>query len=531
MLPIVCEPCEKRPGSEALCTWATDSLRIGHAPTDYIKRLEDRISLLEESNRQGYITQPNNSRSMNDFSDESIPRTTTRGVTSSSLPEPTTRQPITSAPSVGPSSIPGTSTDLQPSTSATFIVPGLVPSLHPESTDTVFISNNHSVHDIIEDDNNSKESVGCPIARTFMQEVEKLVKEKLGGASQSASNVLGRSHDNPSPLVPGYELRQRDLDYTLPSREQADSLLSSYWKYVHILYPFLDKSQMEEDYDKIWDHGDSITDKQLFLCLLNATFAISSRHVRSANSDPEPLAATFCLRARKLLDIGICSISSVQSYLLLALYFESTDESHMCWMFVGLAIRTAQTLELHVFETSERESESRTRDLLRKVWHGCILMDREVSMLYGRSCMIDPKTAAAVPLPLLMEEESLRLGDRLHTIQAQQTHAADFYISSLGLYDILHDVLLNFYSNESQRRLKIGHHDSRNFLSFEKNTAIFELQGRLSNWEKGIPEYLKVGHHSLDHEVNAVLVRRAIILHQRYVAGVYGQFHVQLTLL
>ena len=413
-----------------------------------------------------------------------------------------------------------TDTDRRPSTSAAFIVPGLVPPLQepPESTDTIFIPNNHSVHDFAVENNHSRDSAGSPIDRNFMQEVEKVVTEKLSGASQPASSVLGRSHDNLSLLVPGYESRQKDLDYTLPAREQADGLLNSYWNYVHVLYPFLDKSQIMEDYDKICNRGSSIADKRSFLCLLNSIFAISSRQVRSATPDYEHSAAIFCLRARGLLDIEACSIRSVQSYLLLALYFQSVDESRTCWVFVGLAIRTAQMLELHISETSEREPDSRTRDVLRKVWHGCVLMDREVSMLYCRLCMIDPKTAAAVPLPSFMEEESLQLGNvRSHTIQVRQTHAADFYISSLGLYDILRDVLLNFYSSKSQRHFKNGRYDSENFSSFETNTSVVELQERLSKWEKRIPDYLKVGHHFPYNGMNGVLVRRAVILHQRYV--------------
>jgi hypothetical protein len=138
--------------------------------------------------------------------------------------------------------------------------------------------------------------------------------------------------------------------------------------------------------------------------------------------------------------------------------------------------------------------------------------------------MIDPKTAAAVPLPLVMEEGNFQLGHvRSHTVQAQQTAAVDFYISSLRLYDILYDVLLHFYSSESQSHSKMGRYDTcfKYFSTFENNASIFELQGRLSRWENGVPDYLKVRDHSQDNGTNAVLVRRAVILHQRYVGRIY----------
>lgn len=350
-----------------------------------------------------------------------------------------------------------------------------------------------------------------------MQEVEKAIIEKLGGISQAALSGLGQSHKNPFSIPPSYDSRQKDLGYPLPAREKADSLLSSYWNYVHVLYPFLDKSQTEEEFDKIWKQEISITGQKSFLCLLNSIFAISSRHVRLAGPDHEHLAATFCLRAQEFLDIESCSIRSVQSYLLLALYFQSIDDPRKCWMFVGLAIRTAQILELHRIERSEREPDSRTRDLLRKVWHGCVLMDREVSMIYGQPCMIDPKTAAAIPLPTI-EEETFKLGHvQSHTTEARQTHAADFYTHCLGLYDILYDVLLHLYSSKSPRQSENGGFYSEHFSPFQANTLIVELEERLSKWESRIPNYYKTGSKSVYSSINGLLVRRRVILRQRYV--------------
>ncbi|ESZ94676.1 hypothetical protein SBOR_4927 [Sclerotinia borealis F-4128] len=130
-----------------------------------------------------------------------------------------------------------TSIDLWPSTPDAVVVSELDPSSQelPESTDIMFNSDNHSVHDIALNDDHRYDSVDRPIARTFMQEVEKLVTEKLGRASAPASSIFGRSRDNPSLQASIHGSRQKDIDYALPTREHADSLLSSYWRYVHVL--------------------------------------------------------------------------------------------------------------------------------------------------------------------------------------------------------------------------------------------------------------------------------------------------------
>lgn len=43
---------------------------------------------------------------------------------------------------------------------------------------------------------------------------------------------------------------------------------------------------------------------------------------------------------------------------------------------MGAAVRTAQSLGLHLPETSAEVEDERERELWRRVWYGCVLMDR-----------------------------------------------------------------------------------------------------------------------------------------------------------
>jgi hypothetical protein len=511
MMLIVCGPCGKRTKTVS-CTWATDSSRASLIPTDYIKRLEDRIKLLEERNRESHHNQPTNNPSSNDTLEDSAAQTTSNdGATTLTSPVSPTR--LLSVPwrNYSPMNTLGTSTDPWPSNPAAFGGLGLSPSFQElrEISDTTFSSNNIPDHDVAMDDNNMNDSSVRTIVGNFMQEVENVVAEKLGEASLPASNTLSRSQDSSSP-------QQEDSDYILPTREQADTLLNSYWSYVHVLYPFLDKSQVEEDYDKIWYRNNSITNQRSFFCLLNSIFAIGSRQFRSATSNHDHSADIFCMRARELLDFEACSIRSVQSYLLLALYFQSTDEMRKCWVFLGLATRTAQMLEPHLPGTSEQITGSRNKEALCKIWHGCILIDREVSMLHGRLSMIDPKITAAVPLPVFMEEENLQVGDiGEHTIQAPQTHIADFFNSSLKFYNIVYDVLHNMHSSQLRRDSENERNYSEDDSSLGTTTSIIKLQERLSKWEKDNHDNLKIENYSPYNDMSSVLVRQAVVLHQR----------------
>ncbi|KAF7896086.1 hypothetical protein EAF00_006101 [Botryotinia globosa] len=200
-------------------------------------------------------------------------------------------------------------------------------------------------------------------------------------------------------------------------------------------------------------------------------------------------------------------------------------ESRTCWLYVRNAIRTAQMLELHLPETSERIVKSQARNSLRKAWHACVIMDREISMLYGRPSMIDPQVADAIPLPLFVEEDDYqRRHNEENTIRRPQAYTADFHKSCIELNIILYAILLDLRNSEFDRNLKKGRYTSENVSSPGTNISILNLQERLSNWEQNNPQDLRIEQHSTYNDLNPVLSRRTIFLHQRYL-------HIQLLLL
>jgi hypothetical protein len=54
-------------------------------------------------------------------------------------------------------------------------------------------------------------------------------------------------------------------------------------------------------------------------------------------------------------------------------FLQSTNRPNRCWNVVGMAIRIAQGLGLHVESTGGDLVERETR---RRIWWGCVLMDR-----------------------------------------------------------------------------------------------------------------------------------------------------------
>src|SRR4051812_20186335 len=110
-----------------------------------------------------------------------------------------------------------------------------------------------------------------------MQNVRKLVEQKLCGGSSSITPLPSINQPNLPTMVPGNEVQHKHIDYILPSRKRADALMALYWRFVHELYPFLDKEQVRNDYEKIWSGEGSVSEERSFLCLLNIIFALTSQ--------------------------------------------------------------------------------------------------------------------------------------------------------------------------------------------------------------------------------------------------------------
>lgn len=502
-------------------------------PSEHVKWLYDRIRLLEQQQNAQLPSHHHRLKPVVESGNPLLLEEAVHTVTRSKSHEPSIRQLTTSAPRNQESSrtlyrIESASQPSDPG-SADFSKGGsprqCPAGRGPESS----TSECRSVHAIIgatRDEDSRDGFFGSTSAGTFMQSVKRIVEQKFSGAAYGTSSTIGRTHDHLPLLIPDRKSKCKPIDYVLPTRRKADRLMDLYWKYVHVLYPHLDQEQTQDEYDKLWKGvgDDSVSDEQSFLSLLNIIFALSSQiDTQIEFEDRERIATMYYDRAYELMDIRETgSIRAVQSFLLLGQYFQSTNEPHPCWVFVGLAIRTAQSLGLHQAETSKRASDVRTREILRRVWHGCILMDRVLSMTYGRPCSIGPKASMSVPLPQPMDQDYIpEEVARRYTTCGGEGHPSfvDFYVLSLKLYDILDDILFNCYTVETPTGSlpKDGSYDEYfGRPSTENNPAVFELERRLSTWEAGIPEHLRTRKRPAGSiGVEAILHRQAVVLRQR----------------
>lgn len=232
---------------------------------------------------------------------------------------------------------------------------------------------------VVDEGTTTREYFGSSSAGSFATQIKKAIDARLGHGVSVPPNQ--------APPLPTYKGATptpqntiTDAYKVLPTRRQADHLLGVYWLYVDPLYPFLDKARWEKSYRAIFDGVATAIDEQIFLASLNVIFALSSQLIESQDPDQrEESSRVYFDRAQGLLPLNTwepASIELLQYLLLTSQYLQSTERPHQTWMVVGSAVRIAQGIGLHLSETSAEHSDPKERELLRRIWYGCVLMDR-----------------------------------------------------------------------------------------------------------------------------------------------------------
>ncbi|KAK5659812.1 hypothetical protein OQA88_1024 [Cercophora sp. LCS_1] len=293
--------------------------------------------------------------------------------------------------------------------------------------------------------------------------------------------------------------------WSLPLRRQADDLVHLYFSRVHRMYPILHQPTFMRQYKLLWEPAPSgsvdcsglCKQKSLdktFPAMVNAVFALASLFASRPLEQNSAKAVTFFDMTQRLdlLDIidQEVGIELVQLLLLMGFYLQSTEKFSKCWNITGLAIRMAQNMGLQLGPnearrkglltscSSQLESEMRVR-----VWYGCILLDREISMSFGRPLMINTGAADQLRLPEAIDDEHLseEIGEKCNAQPANCPSMLESYIQTIKLYDILGQVLDREESNDA----------NKTSYSNADTQSLLDLDTMIMEWRDSLPPHLQ----------------------------------------
>ncbi|WQF75370.1 hypothetical protein CDEST_00384 [Colletotrichum destructivum] len=326
-------------------------------------------------------------------------------------------------------------------------------------------------------------------------------------AEEGASTVLGFSAiqpKSPDPL-PGPVM--------LPERWLADSLIQSFMEFVHPVFPILHRPSFASSYEALWQPArDRDPKRELKDVLFNATLSIvlalgSQRTDQVSVVEQVRLADKFYMQSVRLVSVDTLDHSSlqvVQLLLLRGLYLHYTQYADRCWNTVGVALRVAQGLGLHAQSDKATGENQLKREMRRRVWHCCLTLDRLTATTFGRPVLLSRQYS--VPTPATIDDE--HLAETTAGVQpSDRPSYLAFFVRSLGLFDVLNEILAKFYSDGDyalERRA-------------EYLNDVLQLSSKLDDLSASMPDYLRedadLSH--LDEEISSCLQMQANIIKSR----------------
>ncbi|KAG7433855.1 Sorbicillinoid biosynthetic cluster transcription factor 2 [Fusarium oxysporum f. sp. raphani] len=299
----------------------------------------------------------------------------------------------------------------------------------------------------------------------------------------------------------------------LPLRRVADSLMSTYFSKIHRIYPVLHQGSFRALYDRLWESAGSNSEQKavncsglckqrkrglLYAAILHALFALASLFEPGCPRRNAARADEFFSRTQDLnfLDILGDEVDTglVQLGVLMGFYLQATERFSKCWNVTSLTIGLAQTMGLHLADAQAKKRGFITTHLTQmdyemrsRVWYGCVVLEREVTMCFGRQLM-GPNVGKSPRLPEPIDDDRLSQVVGQWNIQPpEQPSLLESYIQTIKLYDILNKVTTRKEPHSLPSPPSTDYQQSTATTNFQN---ILDLDALLMEWRKALPEYL-----------------------------------------
>ena len=227
--------------------------------------------------------------------------------------------------------------------------------------------------------------------------------------------------------------------------------------------------------------------------VLNMVFAHGYECSRDAqDQNAQTIASSFVARAKSIVLYQAFkpgSLDTVQASLLLCYYLQGTLDLDECWSIVGLMIRSAITLGLHVKQ--DEKYLPIDREVRKRVWWGCFVADRTLSMKFGRLPTLRIEEAD-VDLPLEVDDQYINNESRTPRQPTGVPSFLTFFTATIQLTQIIYEMLTGLHF----RGVQVSQHsrDTRLSLFSPKHNHVISkailLDGQLQQWWQLVPPHL-----------------------------------------
>lgn len=279
-----------------------------------------------------------------------------------------------------------------------------------------------------------------------------LFQMQLSGNSNTPASMTGQSPASthnmvPSGIVESEYLQQFRFD---PKDETCRKLIATFFLNCYPFHMYVYREWFLRDYDV--GHGPYYSEPLLYsICAVGALVSPDPTH--------RALSAIFSNKASALVlqSLNLPDITILQALIMLGCLEISQGRSSKGWLYCGMAFRLTHEMGLHLDPNNwnRHTSESSVdREILRRVYWAVFIVDKQLSMYFGRPPALYPheadvKDTIRIPYP----DEWQRLLDLYVCKGTSPTAFEDgiplvaCFIHQVKLSKILHTMIVDVFEN------------------------------------------------------------------------------------
>jgi hypothetical protein len=226
---------------------------------------------------------------------------------------------------------------------------------------------------------------------------------------------------------------ENPISMALPPDEDCMRLIHQYFGRTGVLFPYIHEESFIQTYNSFKaTHFRKV--RRSWLGLLNMILAMATRtavNSKLSAQEREEQSDTFFVRGWRLCEKQVKyspSLEIVQFLLLLSQYLQGTSQGAETWNAHGLTVKSAYQLGLHSTDAL-KQYPPLEREIRKRTWYMCIVLDRTLSMTFGRPFVI-PASYIRVPHPEPYDmDASLPLGGM--TSISSSVQSLNFYRATM----------------------------------------------------------------------------------------------------
>ncbi|KAK7178420.1 hypothetical protein DPSP01_014092 [Paraphaeosphaeria sporulosa] len=239
--------------------------------------------------------------------------------------------------------------------------------------------------------------------------------------SEQSSSANTANNEQVSTVTFYLDSKSMDLElnvdpYELPRADVAEHLVKIYMENVRDSFPILPRKPFQDQCRRYFEalrHGSAPKLSAKGQAILNLVFAIGAKYSDFIKADwrADEGDHLICKARASALAWNETTIRQhpdlpqIQVAGLLAFYHLSVGQVSQSWVVVGLALRFATALGLHVRNEDPSASVAK-REVLVRVWWSLYYLERQLAIITGRpSVIVD--SCCSVPLPVPFSEQQI----------------------------------------------------------------------------------------------------------------------------